>query len=74
MVVAASAVVLEAISGVALVDLVVAVVLGVLMIFAAMQKVALSATLRAGHLLAKTAVFLETNLGESTPPVCTNPD
>ena len=74
MVVVASAVALEVISGVALVDLAVAAVLGVLMIFAAMQKVALSVTLRAGHPLAKTAVFLETSLGERTPPVCTNPD
>ena len=66
-------VVLEAISVVALVDLVVAVVLGVLMIFAAMQKVALSVTLKAGHPSAKTAVFLETDLGERTPSVCTKP-
>ena len=72
-VVVASAEALEAISGVALVDLVVAVVLGVLMIFTAMQKVALSVTLRAGHPLAKTAVFLETNLGERTPPCVPTP-
>ena len=55
------------------VEVALVVVLGILTIYAAELKAALSVTSRAGHPLGKVAAYLGKNIGEPTP-VCAHPD